>query len=112
MTISCVSRRILRKTNSGHASKKLVQTNGQFFSLDAARFVYGSFLGYPWCFVRSFIPSPADRKRFTVLGALNAVTKDVLVLTNETYVNSQTVCQMPWKIARNVGHGVFTVVLD
>lgn len=74
--------------------------------------MFGSFLGYVWCFVRLFIGSPAGRKRFNVLGALNAVTREVLVLANETYINSQTICEMLWKIAENVGHGQITVVLD
>jgi hypothetical protein len=37
-----------------------------------------------WCFVRLFMPSPAGRKRFNVLEAINAVTKEALTVTNET----------------------------
>jgi hypothetical protein len=48
------------------------------FFMDAAHFVHGAFLGMVWCFVRLFIPSPSGRKRFNVLGALNAITKEVL----------------------------------
>ncbi|VFN00441.1 MAG: DDE superfamily endonuclease [Candidatus Kentron sp. G] len=112
MKISYVNRKTLRETNSGRAWKRLLRANARFFSLDAAHFVHGSFLGYLWCFVKLFICSPAGRKRFNVLGALNAVTREVLVLTNETYINSEIVCQMLWQIAENVGHGAITVVLD
>ena len=42
------------------------------FFVDAAHFVMGAFLGLVWCFERIFIKSPSGRKRFNVLGALNA----------------------------------------
>lgn len=82
------------------------------FFMDAAHFVHGAFLGMVWCFVRLFIPSPSGRKRFNVLGALNAVTKEVLTLTNETYINAQSVCQLLLQIAQYYGSKPITVVLD
>ncbi|BDA72028.1 hypothetical protein CAL7716_061940 [Calothrix sp. PCC 7716] len=82
------------------------------FFLDAAHFVYKSYLGYLWCFVRTFICSPCGRKRFNVLGAVNAVTKEIIILTNETYINSETVCQMLFKLA-SLGLNIpSSVVLD
>jgi transposase len=80
--------------------------------VDAAHFVYGAFLGMLWCFVRVFIPSPSGRKRFNVLGVLNAVSKEVLTLTNETYINAQSVCQLLLQIAQYYGSMPITVVLD
>ena len=80
--------------------------------VDAAHFVYGAFLGMVWCFVRMFIPSPSGRKRFNVLGALNAVSKEVLTVTNETYINAQSVCQLLLQIAQYYGSKPVTVVLD
>lgn len=82
------------------------------FFADAAHFVYGAFLGYIWCFVRFFIPSPAGRKRFNVLAALDAVTKQVITVTNGTYINSESVCHLLIKIAEEVGDGAITVALD
>ena len=52
--------------------------------MDAAHFVHRAFLGFLWCFTRLYIPSPSGRKRFNVLGAVDAVTKEILILTNET----------------------------
>ena len=72
----------------------------EVFFMDAAHFVHGTFLGMIWCFVRLFIPSPSGRKRFNVLGALNAVSKKVLTITNETYINAQSVCELLLKIAQ------------
>jgi len=80
--------------------------------MDAAHFVHGAFLGMVWCFVRLFIPSPSGRKRFNVLGALNAVTKEVLTLTNETYINAQSVCHFLFQIAQYYGPKHITIVLD
>jgi transposase len=67
--------------------------------VDAAHFVYGAFFGYLWSFVRIFIPTPSGRQRFNVLGALNAVTKEMLMITNLTYITSTQVCELLEKIA-------------
>lgn len=80
--------------------------------MDGAHFVHGAFLGMIWCFVRLFIPSPSGRKRFNVLGALNAVTKEVLTITNDTYINAQSVCQLLYKIAQRYGSKPITIILD
>ncbi len=39
----------------------------------------GGFLGFVWCRSRKFLQTPSGRKRFNVLGALNALTKEVMV---------------------------------
>ncbi len=62
--------------------------------MDAAHFVHTTFLGYLWCFSRVFIKSPSGRKRFNVLGALNALTLEIITVTNETYINAESVCQL------------------
>ncbi len=56
--------------------------------------VMGAFLGLVWCFERIFIKSPSGRKRFNVLGALNAITHEVITVTNDTYINAESVCQL------------------
>jgi len=80
--------------------------------VDAAHFVLGSFIGYLWCFARVFIKSPAGRKRFNVLGALNAVTHELIMITNETYINAQSVCDLLWEISRRYAGLPITLVLD
>jgi hypothetical protein len=57
------------------------------FFIDAAHFVLSPFLGYLWCFTRLFIKAPSGRQRFNVLGALNAITHELLTITNDTYIN-------------------------
>src|SRR5205823_2563170 len=70
------------------------------FFVDAAHFVFGAFLGYLWCFARCWIKAPSGRQRFSVLGALNAVTHDVITVTTLTYINAQSVCQLLVKLAK------------
>jgi len=80
--------------------------------VDAAHFVFGAFLGYLWCFARCWIKAPSGRQRFNVLGALNAVTHEVITVTNLTYINSESVCQLLVKLV-DLGLPVpMTLVLD
>jgi transposase len=59
-----------------------------------------------------FIKSPSGRKRFNVLGAINAVTLDIVTVTNETYINAESVCQLLRKLVA-LGLGLpITLVLD
>jgi hypothetical protein len=82
------------------------------FFVDAAHFVHGAFLGLVWCFARIVIQSPSGRNRLNVLGALNAVTKEIITVKNENYINAKSVCQLLLIIAETVGHGPITLVLD
>jgi transposase len=80
--------------------------------VDAAHFVFGAFLGYLWCFVRCWIKAPSGRQRFSVRGALNAVTHEVLTVTTLTYINSESVCQLLIKLAELSLQVPITRVLD
>lgn len=82
------------------------------FFIDAAHFIHKAYLGFLWCFTRTFICSPSGRKRFNVLGAVNAVTKEIITVTNETYINSESICQLFFKLS-SLGLNVpIVVVLD
>jgi transposase len=82
------------------------------FFVDAAHFVRGAYLGFLWCFERLFIKSSCGRQRFNVLGALNAITHELVMVTNETYINSQSVCELLHKLAA-LGLSIpITLVLD
>ena len=69
------------------------------FFVDAAHFVHRAYLGFIWCITRIFIPSPSGRQRFNVLGALDAITKDLVSVTNHTYINSHSMCLLLAKLA-------------
>lgn len=80
--------------------------------VDAAHFVHGSFLGYLWCLVRFFVPSPSGRKRYNVLGALNAVTHRMVRVTNHSYINALSVCELLVELASSGSRRPMTLVLD
>jgi len=82
------------------------------FFVDAAHFVMQPFLGFLWCFVRQFIPSPSGRKRFNVLGALHATTLQVVTFTNDTYINSFSVARLMCRIAVEFAGIPITLVMD
>ena len=82
------------------------------FFVDAAHFAWAPFLGCLWCLARMWVRSATGRRRYDVLGALNAVTHEVVRVCNEGYVNAFTVCTLLRALA---GQGLkvpITVVLD
>jgi transposase len=82
------------------------------FFVDAAHFVLAPFLGMLWCFTRVFIRAPAGRQRFNVLGALNAITHELVLVTNDTYITACTVCELLRRLAALHLTVPITVVLD
>jgi transposase len=82
------------------------------FFVDAAHFVWAPFLGCLWCLARLFVRSATGRRRYNVLGALNAVTHDVVRVCNEGYVNAETVCALLRSLAGLGLRVPITVVLD
>lgn len=82
------------------------------FFVDAAHFVLAPFLGFLWSAVRLFIQAPSGRQRFNVLGALDAVTKDIFLVTNQTYITSVQVCALLTQLAAARTGLPLTVVLD
>jgi transposase len=58
------------------------------------------------------IRAPSGRQRFNVLGALDAVSHELITITNETYITATTVCQLLEQLAHSAGGSAVTVVLD
>jgi transposase len=82
------------------------------FFVDAAHRVYGTFLCCLGSFVRLFVRAASGRQRFNVLGAWNAITQELLAVTNTTVVNTETMCALLRKLAAQGLSGPLTVVLD
>ena len=80
--------------------------------VDAAHFVYGTYLCCLWSIVRVFVRAASGRQRFNVLGAWNAVTRRLLAVTNTTVVNTETMCQLLRRIAAEGLVGPVTLALD
>ncbi len=82
------------------------------FFVDAAHFVFGAFVGYLWCLVRLHVPTPSGRQRLNVLGALDFATKQMVLLTNQTYITATTVGELlQLLVTQNPGIPL-TLVLD
>jgi transposase len=79
---------------------------------DAVHFVCGSFPGYLWCVVRMFIPTMSGRQRYNVLGAIDAITHNLLAVCNETYINAVCVCELLNKIREKYHDRTVTIILD
>ena len=82
------------------------------FFVDAAHFVFGTFLCCLWSIARVFVRAASGRQRFNVLGAWNAVTRELVAVTNTTVVNSETMCELLRAIAARGLVGPVTLVLD
>ena len=75
--------------------------------VDAAHFVLAPFLGFLWSVARIFTRSeaPCGRQRLAqppvgnVLGALNAITHELITITNDAYITAESVCALLEKIA-------------
>ncbi|MBR5401733.1 MAG: IS630 family transposase [Treponema sp.] len=81
--------------------------------MDASHFVMGcDFLGYVYCLVRRFLATGSGRNRYNVLGALDFVTKKVLTITNEKYINAVAVCDLLKKIADEYKGQIVHIILD
>src|SRR3954469_2163440 len=80
--------------------------------VDAAHFVFAPFLGCLWCAARLFVRAASGRKRYNVLGALDAVTHRLIRVTNQDYINAESVCTLLRAVAA-AGVGLpITLVLD
>jgi transposase len=86
--------------------------DGHVFFVDAAHFVFGTFLCCLWSFTRIFVRAASGRQRFNVLGAWNAVTRELIAVTNTTVVNTETMCELLRRIAALGLTGPITLVLD
>jgi transposase len=85
---------------------------GHVFFVDAAHCVMGSFLCCVWCLVRLLIRGGSGRKRYSVLGAWNAVTHELVRITTAATVNAETMCDLLKKIAALGLQEPLTLVLD
>jgi transposase len=84
----------------------------QVYFVDAAHFVFAPFLGCLWCVARLFVRAPSGRKRYNVLGAFDAVTHRLIRVTNQGYINAESVCTLLRSVAEATVGLPITLVLD
>jgi transposase len=89
-----------------------VAGEGHVLVVDAAHFVFGTFLCCLGSFARIFLRAASGRQRFNVLGAWDAVARRLIAVTNTTVVNTETMCELLRKIAGSGLSGPITLVLD
>ena len=62
--------------------------------------------------IEDYVRAASDRQRFNVLGAWDAVTRELIAATNTTVVNTETMCELLREIAASGLSGPITLVLD
>ena len=82
------------------------------FFVDAAHFVLGAFLGMLWCFARVFIKTAPGRQRYSVLGAVDSHSKDIISLRTEGNINALSVCELLGMIRAKHPESAITLVMD
>ena len=86
----------------------------KIFFVDASHFVMGVFLTCLWSISRVFVRSSSGRQRFNVLGALDPFSQELITITNDSYINSDSVCELLRKtheVYKNVSIKI-TMVMD
>lgn len=84
----------------------------ELFFVDAAHFVMQPFLGYLYSLAVRFIKVSSGRQRFSVLGALNAVTKEVVTITDHGYIKALSVCELLDKLHEQRRRLLQVVIMD
>ena len=88
------------------------QGQRKVFFVDAAHFVMGAFLGMLWCFERLFLKSSSGRRRYNVLGAFSVNGTDLVTITNEAYINSDTIVALLIKLKQEYPDIPLTLIMD
>lgn len=82
------------------------------FFVDAAHFVLGAFLGLIWCFARPFIRTAPGRQRYSVLGAVDSHSKEIITHRTTGNINAQSVCELLATIREKHPHIAVTLIMD
>ena len=81
-------------------------------SMDAVHFILQPFICALWCKVRLFIKASAGRNRINVLGAVNAITKEIITFNNTTYINAETIIIFIKQLRNHYGNLPLKIILD
>jgi transposase len=80
---------------------------------DAAHFVLQPFICFLWTAVRVFVKGAAGRNRINVLGAVDAITKEVTTFINDTYITADTLVAFLKMLREKYNDGkAIAIVLD
>ena len=79
------------KTTLEPAIKEAQNGECHLLFIDAAHFILEPFICALWSVVRLFVKASSGRNRINVLGAVNAITKEVITMSNNTYISAETI---------------------
>lgn len=88
------------------------QNKIHLFFVDAAHFVLLPFLGYLYSLSVRYIKAASGRQRFSVLGALNAITKELVMITEHAYINAVSVCALLEKLHQQFRDLPIVLIMD
>ena len=84
----------------------------RMFFLDAAHFIHGAYLSVLWSFQRIFVRANSGRSRLNVLGAVDAVSNEMIHITNTTTINAWSLVELFRKLREAHPAQPITLVLD
>ena len=79
---------------------------------DAVHFTLSSFVCNVWSKERIYLKTAAGRNRLNVLGAVDAVTKEVLTVDNTTYITAETLKVFLQKVRDTASDDKIVIVMD
>lgn len=82
------------------------------FFCDGVHLIYGYESGKYWCKERVCVRSAYGRKRVNCLGFLDAVSHQVETVMNDSYLNSDSVCEGLKKLRQNNPNERLYIILD
>jgi hypothetical protein len=82
------------------------------FFVDVAHFVMGAFLGMLCSFERRFLKLSGGHRRYNVLSAFRVKGTDLVTVINDTYINSDTIVDLLFKIKQEHADIPLTLVMD
>lgn len=82
------------------------------FFMDAAHFVLQPFLCCLWSIARVFVKASAGRNRINVIGAVNAITKEITTFTNTDYIDANTIVSFLKIVKEKYRDKPIAIVLD
>lgn len=80
--------------------------------MDAAHFILQPFLCCLWSIARVFIKGAAGRHRINVLGAVNAITKEMTTLINNDYIDANVIVEFLKQLKQKYPDKPIAIALD
>lgn len=94
------------------AIKEAEKGECHLFFWDAAHFILAPFICKVWALTRKFTKASAGRNRINVLGAVNAITKEVVTVINSTYIDAHVIIYFLHKLKGTHADKPIKIVLD